>query len=262
MQTDHPERSKQEVQQLDGAWILDVLLQFALQNTQSVNTPPSQPDLRRDGDHAPPCPAPTSWLKACLNFCRQSTNSSSGGGLERRVRTPSGGQRWKHSLVLTVSRRRRPNRDRSEQEVTADRQEVVMLLPSLSHLQDSSSCSSLSSSCGRARRTPQPPSAVWSRRTQCRPGYGSEFAAKIKVRRTVGLRRSIGSDAVTYQVSEVTTHHVSVHSGGRHLRWPVLLRRLSLLLVCRRQNPKINNRSVNTIRPEPISLKIRSFLHR
>lgn len=57
MWTDHPERSKQEVQQLDGAWILNVLLQFALQNTQSVNTPPSQPDFRRDSDHVPPLPA-------------------------------------------------------------------------------------------------------------------------------------------------------------------------------------------------------------
>lgn len=57
MRTDHPEWSKQEVQQLDGAWILDVLLQFALQNTQSVNTLPSQPDLCRDSDHALPLPA-------------------------------------------------------------------------------------------------------------------------------------------------------------------------------------------------------------
>lgn len=55
MRTDHPEWSKQKVQQLDGAWILDVLLQFALQNTQSVNTPPSQPD--GDSDHDPPLPA-------------------------------------------------------------------------------------------------------------------------------------------------------------------------------------------------------------
>lgn len=50
----------------------------------------------------------------------------------------------------------------------------------------------------------------------------------------MGLRWAIRSDGVTYQASEVTTHHVSVHSGGRHLRWPVLLRRPALLLVCRR----------------------------
>lgn len=137
----------------------------------------------------------------------------------------------------------RPNRDRSEQEVMTDRQEVVMLLPSQPHLQDSSSCSSWSSSCGRARRTPQPPSAVWLRRTRCRPGCGSGFAAKIKVRRTVGLRRSIRLDAVMYQASEVTTHHISVHSGGRHLHWPVLLCRPSLLLVCRQQNQSINKQS-------------------
>lgn len=44
----------------------------------------------------------TSWLKACLNFCRQSTNSSSLGGLERSVRTPSGGHRtWQRSVCLT-----------------------------------------------------------------------------------------------------------------------------------------------------------------
>lgn len=140
-----------------------------------------------------------------------------------------------------------PNRDRLEQEVMTDRQEVVMLLPSHSHLQDSSSCSSWSSSCGRARRTPQPPFAVWSQRTQCRPGCGLGFAAKIKVRRTVGLRRFIRSDAVTYQASDVTTHHVSVHLGSRHLRWPVLPRQPSLLLVCRRQNPQsITDQSIPT----------------
>lgn len=31
------------------------------------------------------------------------------------------------------------------------------------------------------------------------------------------------------------THHVSVHSGCRHLHWNVLLCRLSLLLICRQK---------------------------
>lgn len=103
-ETHHPERSKQEVQELLGAGVLDVLPQFPLQDTQLVNSPPDSP--------APgPNPLPTSWLKACLNFCRQSTNSSSGGGLERRVSTPSGGQRGNTRLRPSRSRKW-PQRDR------------------------------------------------------------------------------------------------------------------------------------------------------
>lgn len=41
--THHPEGSKQEVQQLHGAGVLNVFPQFPLQDTQSVNTPLGRP---------------------------------------------------------------------------------------------------------------------------------------------------------------------------------------------------------------------------
>lgn len=99
--TDHPERSEQEVNQVHGAGILDQVLQFPLQTrAQTVTHAFVSLSTRTISEH------PTSWLKACLNFCRQSTNSSSVGGLERSVRTPSGAEdsfkrsKWKlHSSL-------------------------------------------------------------------------------------------------------------------------------------------------------------------
>ncbi len=92
--TDHPEWTEQEVKQIHSARVLDVILQLRLQGTQNPSEHTNQTTRLFPQSHDED--APTSWLKACLNICRQRTNSSSPGGLERSVRTPSGGQKsWK-----------------------------------------------------------------------------------------------------------------------------------------------------------------------
>lgn len=83
------------MQKLLSIGVLDVVLQLPL----SAHTHTHTVCIHWQSPRQRSCEAPpTSWLKACLNFCRQSTKSSWGGALERSVRTPSGGQRGKLSV--------------------------------------------------------------------------------------------------------------------------------------------------------------------